>query len=305
MDRNDVVIRPLRADDIAALVEFERTRSEPASFDASIKEASLRMILSLPGFDPSEDARIAEAGGRVVGWARLGADEAWANIALDVDPGASGRAAERLLLAWGLGRAKVTNGVCGARAFADGNAESSIRDLESLGFEHVRSTLTMTLRSPGSAGSPVWPSGIEVRCLDGDAALDAVVEAHDRAFAADPDFEAADRDSWRRHMARSGVGLWIFAFGGATVAGFCIADVADSSGVRRGTIGPLGTVPAFRRVGLGRALLREGLGRLASHGCEEAQLIVNSANENDASRLYRSEGFEVTRDWRVYEIPLG
>jgi ribosomal protein S18 acetylase RimI-like enzyme len=58
-----------------------------------------------------------------------------------------------------------------------------------------------------------------------------------------------------------------------------------------GQFEPVGTAPAFRRQGIGQAVLVEGLRRMQQHGAERAIVIVEAA-EAAAGALYQSVGFE-------------
>ncbi|TMQ68516.1 MAG: GNAT family N-acetyltransferase [Candidatus Eisenbacteria bacterium] len=57
-----------------------------------------------------------------------------------------------------------------------------------------------------------------------------------------------------------------------------------------------------RGIGLGRALLRWAVGWLERKEAPRAWLMVDGDNES-ALRLYRSEGFEVTRTRHVWSEP--
>ena len=62
---------------------------------------------------------------------------------------------------------------------------------------------------------------------------------------------------------------------------------------------PLGSLKEFRRLGLGRAVLLEGLHRLQISGAKN--IFVETDNYRDAAfRLYQSVGFEVVQDVLVY-----
>jgi len=63
-----------------------------------------------------------------------------------------------------------------------------------------------------------------------------------------------------------------------------------------GEIGLIGVVPAWRRRGLGRELLRWGVGELRDRGVGEIELTVEAANDG-ATELYRAHGFESTVEW--------
>lgn len=61
---------------------------------------------------------------------------------------------------------------------------------------------------------------------------------------------------------------------------------------RVGQFEPVGTAPDFRRKGVARAVLEEGLRRMQAHGAERAMVIVE-AEEQAACALYEAVGFEV------------
>lgn len=70
-----------------------------------------------------------------------------------------------------------------------------------------------------------------------------------------------------------------------------------------GEVHSIGVAPEARGVGLGRALLRWGVGWLQRQGAPAVRLVVDASNES-ALGLYHSEGFEVTRARRIWERPL-
>ena len=61
---------------------------------------------------------------------------------------------------------------------------------------------------------------------------------------------------------------------------------------RIGALGPVGTRPAYRRQGLARATLLEGLRRMQASGMDRV-CVSTGASNTPALRLYRSIGFEV------------
>ena len=85
------------------------------------------------------------------------------------------------------------------------------------------------------------------------------------------------------------LGLAVVAPDG-TVAAFCICwfDPYSSSG----QFEPVGTLPSFQRLGLGKALMHEGIKRLRERGAVEIFVCPREKNEA-ALGLYRAAGFEV------------
>jgi mycothiol synthase len=75
-----------------------------------------------------------------------------------------------------------------------------------------------------------------------------------------------------------------------TLASYCICWYDPES--RTGLYEPVGTRPAYRGQGIGKAVITEGLRRLQTHG---AQLAIVHTNEGNtaAIRLYKSAGFRV------------
>ena len=72
----------------------------------------------------------------------------------------------------------------------------------------------------------------------------------------------------------------------------------------RGWIGDFGVIPAWRRAGVGRALLGVLLDSARAAGLGDVRLEVASAN-TAARRLYETAGFAVTRTLRNYAARAG
>ena len=78
--------------------------------------------------------------------------------------------------------------------------------------------------------------------------------------------------------------------------GFARVESYIDEGVSAGEIGLIGVVPARRRRGLGRELLRWGVAELRGRGVGAIELTVEATNEA-ATRLYRDAGFVPTVEW--------
>jgi mycothiol synthase len=68
---------------------------------------------------------------------------------------------------------------------------------------------------------------------------------------------------------------------------------------RIGDFGPLGARPAYRRQGLTRAVLLEGLRRMRAHGMERVCVSTGGSN-TPALRLYESIGFKIVNKYLEY-----
>lgn len=84
-----------------------------------------------------------------------------------------------------------------------------------------------------------------------------------------------------------------------TFGAFCIGWVDPVN--KAGEFEPVGTRPAFRRQGLARAVLLEGLRRFKVCGAESAIVGPIDFNEDAARRLYRSIGFRAINTVHTYK----
>ena len=79
-----------------------------------------------------------------------------------------------------------------------------------------------------------------------------------------------------------------------TFAALCYGQIKPTrdSCITEGWINMLGTRPAFRNKGLGKAILLAGIHQLKAEGIDKAMLYVDADNLSGALRLYQSVGFE-------------
>ena len=141
--------------------------------------------------------------------------------------------------------------------------------------------------------APEWPREIEVRAFDGsEQALTDWNDVYNSSFARHYHYVPGTVETCRTLAAspRFADGALLLAYEGARCVGFCRDDIHTASG----EVSTLGVAPEWQGRGLGRALLRWGAQWLVEHGALPITLIVDGENES-ALRLYRSEGFQVSR----------
>jgi mycothiol synthase len=87
------------------------------------------------------------------------------------------------------------------------------------------------------------------------------------------------------------------------LVGLCrTLELPGDHGRRRGEVAIVGLLPEWRGRGLGRQLLRWGVGYLRSAGFGEIELSVEARNAH-ALELYRQEGFEAAVEWPHWVVP--
>ena len=96
--------------------------------------------------------------------------------------------------------------------------------------------------------------------------------------------------------------LWFLAYDGdeSTVVGLCVCHASAPGDPDRARISDVGVRPAWRRRGIGRALLLHAFGVLAERGIEGAILTVDTENKSGAPALYEGVGMRSVRANHTY-----
>ena len=142
------------------------------------------------------------------------------------------------------------------------------------------------------------PEGFVVRPLAGADEVEAYVQLHRETFGS-----KNMTVEWRRRMLTHPAYVpdldLVVAAPDGRLAAFCICWLDSYGSEKIGQIEPLGCHKDFRRYGLGRIVLAEGLRRLQAHGA--CQIFVETDSwRGTAFQLYESLGFELARNVLVY-----
>ena len=263
--------------------------------------------LSSWAFDFPENIGLwVNADGQLLAWAVM--QTPFGTIDYAYHPNA-GKSLHQLILAWANERAcRIAATPSGRNCWfvnVFGSLTERIRELEEMGFAsqaNVGRDSWSKVFMQNSAQIPVGnhnlPDGFSIRPLAGENEVDACVQLH-RAV-----FQTKNMTiEWRKRTLRhpeyiSDIDLVAVAPDGR-LAAFCACWLDKNSEIPSGQVEPLGVHQDFRRLGLGRAILSEGLRRLYRLGAR--QTFVETDNyRNAAFHLYESTGFRVTYDVLVY-----
>jgi mycothiol synthase len=174
--------------------------------------------------------------------------------------------------------------------------------VQRFGFRPIRRFWRMEI-GLGDPAAPSWPGGVARASVEavGDRAVWETVE---ESFRDHWEYQPEPYEDWRRrtveHEAFEPV-LWIVAREGADVAGAAICRRYPAFG----RIETLAVRRAWRRRGLGRALLDASFRAFADAGELRVVLSVDSENLTGATHLYQQAGMRVTREVHAYEKLLG
>jgi mycothiol synthase len=201
-------------------------------------------------------------------------------------------------------------------ALVAGTSEQDVteqRELERHGFGHSRIFHLMQIDFSSESPPPLgktgrWPEGIGVREFVPGQDDETLVAAYQEAFAnhygiIHQPFEA-ELEEWRQLMQDDDfdASLWFLAIDvvDGVVVGLCICKAAAVGDPERGKISDLGIRPAWRRRGIGRALLLHAFAELAGRGIHGAVLTVDTESKSGAPALYEGVGMRSMRANHTY-----
>ena len=188
------------------------------------------------------------------------------------------------------------------RHFVHTANDAALRLFASCGYEAVRTTYVMAIDLHEPPPTPVWPDGIVAAEYRPGVDERSIYEAVEDAF----------RDTWgrppgtferfREFSQGEGVkpDLWILARAGDEVAGVFLGTLTSD----QGWIPTIGVRRAWRRQGLGLALLHAGFGAYFRCGVTDVRLSVDVQSPTGASRLYERAGMRVASEFILHEKVL-
>jgi len=175
-----------------------------------------------------------------------------------------------------------------------------MRDLEQAGFVSQAdmgedSWSKVLMRRPAEMPSAEYtlPAGVTIRPLAGQSEASAYAGLQRIVFGSKNMTAEWRSRTLLRPQYVPDLDLVAAAPDGSLVA-FCICWLDQETDPVSGQVEPMGVHPDWRKSGLGRAILSEGLRRLRSHGA--SQIFVETDNYRDAAlMLYESAGFRVIK----------
>lgn len=290
----ELAIRDAAPADAAAVADVLNAHAVALFGESDLSAATVEGWFALP--------RVAwfglgERAGAVVGYADLQQQDAHAAI----DARALEAEAARALVDACVARARPGAPVWGYAPATDEHAVAAYRNA---GFAVIRHAFTMELDLDGAPEPPEWPDGVEVRpWREGDDP--AFHEALQDAFAEHFGFEPRPYDEWLRAVdsqAETDRTLWSLALERGEVAGALVCSWHSSGDPTFGWVNELGVRSAWRRRGLGLALLRHAFVELGRRGATRVGLGVDAENTTGAVRLYERAGMRVTRRYDTWEL---
>lgn len=272
---------------------------------AEVAEASARLE------DPSGNQVLVEHNGGVVGYSTIRwwqeRDGTWLYLHRGyLLPEHRGQGIGSAMLDWAEGRVRrlVRQHGTGRTAVLGANAMASEEDATALllgaGYRRVFSLVELELADlTRLADDRPLPSGIRLGAVEPGsyrAAWETVVESYaDAAFT--------ERWTFESFLATAAPTCWRAAWTEEHMAGVALCSIRRHDPTV-GEVGELSVRAESRRLGLGRALLLDGLRCLREHGATTARLYTGTANPHRSFDLYESVGFRRQNEYVRYRKPI-
>ncbi|MEV8507540.1 GNAT family N-acetyltransferase [Actinoplanes sp. NPDC051475] len=299
-------------DDVPEILALAHASDIAAVGEPDFTVEEVREALSGPHTDLTRDCWVAlDTGGAIVGWAYPHNADRGPRDFLEVYvwPG-RGEPAQRPLLELLLARAAERGAEFGhepytVRAGAIPTERPWIEALTGAGFAFVKQHARMTMSLAGVAPvAPEPPAGIAVRPVrpHDEAEMRRFHATVEEAFR-DSDHPATDYETWRARIdAEASVSYdeWFVGLADGAWAGVLQSSDANAE-EGSGWVRSLAVLRAYRRRGVGEALLRRAFATYAGKGRTAAGLGVDLANPTQAARLYRAVGMHPLYEANIYQ----
>jgi mycothiol synthase len=304
-------IRPATRGDLPEVVDLLNAYDVAEVGAPDTTMADVEADWGMEGFEPARDAWVAVGGdGGLVGYAYTG--DQFRSGELEADLWVHPEHREPELAARLLGMAERR----GRELAAARQYEAPLLDIFCIAVDHAKRDLLLRHGyalsrtvyrmavdlSHGVVARPV-PAGISIRPFRLDVDERVMRDAMNEAFADHFRQSAEPFDAWRARLLGHpdfDPDLWFLAWDGGEAAGALIAYDHGDLGWVKG----LGVRRAWRRQGLGGALLTHAFAALAARGQLHVELGVDVEGATQPLRLYERAGMHVTFAYELYRKSL-
>lgn len=182
--------------------------------------------------------------------------------------------------------------------------QAARRLLESRGYRQIREFWQMEYQFEGPPLAPAWPDGIAVRSFVRGQDEQAVYDVYEATFSdhwGHVPISFAEYAEKRFTRKDFNPDMWFLAVNTASgeAAGYaaCSLDPEDD----RGWVNNLGVKRAYRRGGLGLALLRHSFQKIYEKGKAATRLVVDGQSLTGAVSLYTGAGMQPVMSYTRFE----
>jgi mycothiol synthase len=290
-------LRPLTADDAQAIADIV---GDYDAFHAGVRDRPSAEDMRYWWGRVDESVGAVDERGDLIGSGFVRRRGSYYIADFYVHPDVRGRGLGSLLCNWGE-RAASAAGLSSIRAAAAARDTGGKALLESRGYGYIRSFYRMVVDFERQPAAPIWPDGVTFTIDPDDEHL--LYETLEEAFEDHWGHEERTFEQW---IAQNGPLAERLCHVVRTADGMvAAAQICDEERFGTAWVSILGVRAAFRRHGLGEALLRQAFHDLFARGRRRVALGVDAENTTGATRLYERVGMRVALQDDAYEKLLG
>ncbi len=190
----------------------------------------------------------------------------------------------------------------------DSRAKEAHELFKNLGYSHIRSFYQMRIEMDSPPPAPRWADDLVLKPFDAKSDLEAVYRAVDDSFKDHFGYVEEPFDvgfpRFVHYMTKTenyDPALWFILWDGDEVAGINICRPRSFEDDNMGWVAELGVRRAWRKRGLGLALLQHSFGEFYKRGVRKVGLGVDAGSLTGALRLYEKAGMSVFSQFDKYE----
>jgi len=312
--------RSATLDDVDTVAELFKTYALAIAGVEDINAEETRNMWQAPGFNPATDIHLVfTKDGQLVAYV-----ETWVNSKLPVHPFVwacvhpdfMGKGLGTYITTWGEKRCRQVIEILpedlrlAARGGAFSTNQPAHQLFEDLNWTYIRSFYIMRIDMDSVPPLPTWPERIDLRPYTAEN-LRTLYTAHREAFRdhfgyVELPFESG-LEQFKHGLENDpqyDPSLWFVAWDGNEIAGYCLCRSASISDHAAGYVNILGVRRAWRKHGLGLALLQHAFGELQRRGQMHVELGVDAESLTGALRLYEKAGMHIHRQNDSFEKEL-
>ena len=231
-----------------------------------------------------------------------------------VDPAHWGKGIGAHILAWAEDHARFALEKCAPdlrvapRSGAEAHNKAGLDLFEGRGWNHIRSFYRMVTNLDSVPEVPVFPQGITVRPYNPEIETEDVYRTFVDTFKdhfgfVEQPFEKGFAEFKHNLIEEPGYDprFWFVAMDGNEIAGICLCRREDPEDAEAGWVNELGVRRAWRKRGLGSALLKHAFVAFHADGKKRAGLGVDANSLTGALKLYEGAGMRIQRQFNMYE----
>jgi mycothiol synthase len=290
-------VRPARISDLEAVYEIIAQQNTNDYGNAMITLEDLRK--KWQGLNLEDDACIAYLGPELAGYAELlEGDSPYIYIAdrLNID-----LAFQLLMILEGKVASLKKEKVNLFTRVSEKN-RTLLQLFASNGYHSNLSFLVMEVTLDEPPPPPLWADGINVRTFIKGQDEQATYRTDEEAAVDKGYHDPLSYEAWEKRMRMDqesfDPSLWFLACEGNDIAGVALNLYAQQSNT--GWVDHLSVRPAFRKRGIGKALLLHSFAEFYRRNIRQVKLSVDSKSLSNVPRLYESVGMKTIQQYHIY-----